>query len=513
MRTGGFLYVDKTRFIYQLVQGAGFYFLSRPRRFGKSLLASTLKYLFQGRKDLFEGLWIADHYDWTQKHPVLLISFTTVPYREEGLPKGLSDTLDRIAAENSISLAQSSAQGKFLELILSMSAAGPVVVLIDEYDKPILDYLDDQPQATANRDFLRGFYGILKDTALAPHLRLVFLTGVSKFSKVSVFSELNNLSDLTMHPAYATLLGITQEELERDFSPFIDRLAESEAILRGAILKKMKTWYNGYSWDGVHFVYNPFSLLNLFDTYKFDNYWFSSGTPSFLIKTIKNRAEPLEHLDELEVPNEFFQKFDIETPDLHALMFQTGYLTIKHKTRLGETELYSLGYPNQEVQHAFNYHLLEGFADKSLGKVSDMVIKIQRALLKNDLETFIAQLRAIFADIDYHLQPREQKSPTQADAMWEGYFHSLTYLLLSLIGINIRTEVSKHKGRMDALIQTDQYIYIIEFKIGNAWEALEQIKKSDYAAAYAGQGKSVVLLAIGFDKTEKNVQDWLSEMC
>jgi hypothetical protein len=341
-------------------------------------------------------------------------------------------------------------------------------------------------------------------------LEMVFLTGVSKFSKISIFSELNNLDDLTTAPAFSTALGITQEELEREFAPHIMALSEDEGISAVELLSKMKHWYNGYSWDAQNFVYNPFSLLNLFKNNKFDNYWFASGTPAFLINTLKSNHEPIQDIEKIEVPNEFFQKFDIEKPDLHALMFQTGYLTMKSRERLFGQDIYTLSFPNHEVQSAFHYHLLEGFANKSLGKVSDMVVKIQRALQTSDLPAFILQLKAMFADIDYHLQPRELADKKKEAALWEGYFHSLTYLMLMLIGINIHTEVSKHKGRMDALIQTDKFIYIIEFKIGTAITALQQIKDSEYAASFAGQEKPVILLGIGFDKISKNVKTWKS---
>jgi len=502
------IYVDKTRELKSLLDSSKYYFFSRPRRFGKSLLCSTLQYLFQGRKALFEGLWIHDQQDWSKTNPVLFFSFVRVAYKESGLHDALCRTLDALATEQRLALQSQTPTEKFRELIEKMSAGGQVVVLIDEYDKPIIDYLNDTAVAAANRELLKGFYGILKDTSLMARLRLVFITGVSKFSRVSLFSDLNHLSDISMHKDYATLTGITQTELEAHFSPYIDRLAKEEELSREALLAKMKRWYNGYSWDGVHFVYNPFSLLRFFDARRFDNYWFDSATPTMLVNAIRDSRQPVEDFEQLSVDDSFFKKFDIEDIDLKVLMFQTGYLTVKSVEKFEEETIYHLAYPNEEVHKSFVRHLLESYTRKNTSSTSEMMVKIKRALYNKDVATFIFQIKAMFADISYQMLPREQEDAEKVAELWEGYFQFMIYLLLSLIGVNIQTEISKHKGRMDAAIQTDRFIYILEFKIGTAAEGMEQIVRQEYALYYQTTGKPITLIAIGFDKKNRNVKDW-----
>lgn len=508
---GNAVYVDKTREIFQLVEREGFYFLARPRRFGKSLLCSTMQYLFEGRKELFEGLWIYDHYDWAKKHPVLYLSFAGMDYRIQGLEGALSDAMNQMAARQGLQLSAGSAQAKFKELIEKMSVNGSVAVLIDEYDKPIIDYLEDTPQAVANRGLLKSFYGILKDNTVMKNLRLVFITGVSKFSKVSLFSDLNHLSDISLDEEAATLTGITQVELEKYFGDWITLVQEKEGMTREAILAKIKNWYNGYSWDGEHFVYNPFSLLCFFQKKRFDNYWFDTGTPTMLVNAIRNSRAPLEDFEQVTVDNSFFKKFDIENIDLRTIMFQTGYLTIKSIELLGAENVYNLSYPNEEVTKAFHRYLIEGFTFKLNSQMGNIIIKIKKALIGHDVGLFIQQLTAVFSDISYHLLPREQESPEKTAVLWEGYFQSIIYLLLSLIGVSVQTEITKSKGRMDAVIQTDRFIYILEFKLGDPEPGMAQIKEKQYAASFVGKDKTITLLAIGFDPIERNVGRWLVE--
>ena len=346
---GDYIYVDKTKLIAELIEGK-YYFLSRPRRFGKSLLVDTLKQIFLGNKELFKGLWIENQIDW-QPYPVIHIDFNQVSYKDQGLREGLKNMVAQVAGEHQITLASSDLKEQFIQLIKDLYAAyrQPVVMLIDEYDKPIIDYLDNIPQAVENREILKTFYSPVKP--LDPYLKFVLITGVSKFSHVSIFSDLNNLNDITTHPRYAQMLGITWEEIETNFSEYLEELHKDYGDETRALIKH---WYDGYSWDGRHFVYNPFSVLNLFDKYKFANYWFRTGTPTFLTKLVKTGNFNVPEFEQLVTTSSVLDKFEIENIELAGILFQTGYLTIKKK----EGEYYILGYPNHEVRQSWFEHLL-----------------------------------------------------------------------------------------------------------------------------------------------------------
>ncbi len=350
LREGGFLYIDKTESIYQLSAHSGYYFLSRPRRFGKSLLVSTMRELFLGSKELFEGLWIEDKWDWERRHPVLHIPFSSLGYKSLGLERALQELLDEVIETYDLEVNEEALEKKFREVLESLSKKeNEVVLLIDEYDKPIIDYLGNKiEQAKTNQQILKNFYSVIKDSD--PHLRLVFITGVSKFSKVSIFSDLNNLEDLTLSDYLtAGMMGYTQEELEYYFKDYIPPTAEALNFSEEELLLKVKEWYNGYSWDGKNFVYNPFSILNFFKKRAFHNFWFHTATPSFLIKLLKEK--PYYQFDNLEVGEAAFESFELDNIDVVALLFQTGYLTIKS---VDEFHIYTLGYPNREVRQSMS---------------------------------------------------------------------------------------------------------------------------------------------------------------
>ncbi|RMG83028.1 MAG: AAA family ATPase, partial [Bacteroidetes bacterium] len=287
IRENDLLYVDKTEAICNLINAGKYFFLSRPRRFGKSLTLSTIKALFQGNKDLFRGLWAEKNHDWKTTHPVVHFSFSSIGYKELGLENALHRQLDELAGDFHIVLTEEGLSRRFREFIKKLAADHQVVLLIDEYDKPIIDYLDDMPQARANQQMLKTFYSVLKDAD--PYIRFLLITGVSKFSKVSIFSELNNLTDLTLHPRFSTLTGYTQGELEYYFAEDIDALTDILALDRNELVDLIKEWYDGYSWDGKNFLYNPYSILSFFDRGQFGNFWFSTGTPTFLIKLLKEK--------------------------------------------------------------------------------------------------------------------------------------------------------------------------------------------------------------------------------
>lgn len=352
---GGFIYVDKTEYIHSLFANGGqYYFLSRPRRFGKSLLVSTLKEIFSGNKELFKGLWIYDKIAW-KKHPIIHIDFLGLKYSSK---KELAETLDYLVEENAgahrLKLQEKSYDKKFKELIIRLSQKNRVVVLIDEYDKPIIDFVDNEKLALENRDILRSFYSTIKGAD--EYLQFAFFTGVSKFSRVSVFSGLNNLNDITMDERYATMLGYTQGELESYFQGRIEQMAAGWGISQGELLAKIREWYNGYSWQGKDFVYNPFSILQFFDKKSFDNYWFSSGTPTFLVKKIKEFDIDTERFEKYETNQFLFDSYDIDRMNVFSLLFQTGYLTVKAiKETSSGSRIYELSYPNREVKESLNH--------------------------------------------------------------------------------------------------------------------------------------------------------------
>lgn len=343
---GNYLYIDKTEAIHTLIDSGKYYFLSRPRRFGKSLTLSTIQAIYEGRKALFSGLWVEDQWDWTQKKPVILLSFSSIGYHHLGLVDALRAELALMSRDFSIHLTESSIDRQFKELIRKIAERyGKVVLLIDEYDKPLIDYLDDIDQAKANQKILKNFYSVIKDSD--PYLELMLITGISKFSKVSIFSDLNNLYDISQDYRFATLLGYTQEELEHYFQPYMPLIEQRLRLDRPALLAKLKHWYNGYSWDAEHFVYNPFSILNVFQAARFANFWFETGTPTFLVKLI--RREWLYDMSEVEISDHSFVSYDLEHLQAIPILLQTGYLTIKSHDEYG---LYQLDYPNAEVKES-----------------------------------------------------------------------------------------------------------------------------------------------------------------
>ncbi len=389
MRTENYLYVDKTRHIYRMITEGTFYFLSRPRRFGKSLLVSTLDCLFQGRKDMFEGLWIAEQRDWDwQPHPVVMLDFNLIPGdTPEQLQHYLAQQLEDIADEADISLQSDLPAILFKRLIVKLykKTGKPVVVLIDEYDKRIIEHLGKGREhleiAKANRDVLKQFFGVLKGQSVSSKLRLVFLTGVSRFSKISLFSDLNNLRDISMVEPYADMLGYTQEELEVCFAKPIVRLAEKFGWTTFQVFAALARKYNGYRFsDALVRVYNPFSVLNALNDSALRDYWFESATPSFLVNLLRQEQYNLPEIEELQVSRTIFTNFELESLWPEALLYQTGYLTIQDV----QDGIYTLNYPNQEVKHAFSEALLFGLAAEGSSAISSQVLRLPGYLKQED---------------------------------------------------------------------------------------------------------------------------------
>jgi len=496
-----YIYVDKTKPIHDLfARGGKYYFLSRPRRFGKSVLISTLAEIFSGNKELFKGLWIYDKIPWTQ-YPVIHLDLSKVTFKTPAiLEKALDTRVEKIAADFNVQVDHRLfLKEKFEQLVEKISQKQKAVILVDEYDKPLIDYIETGKIETAKkiRDVLKSFYSVIK--GLDAHLRFVFITGVSKFSRVSVFSDLNNLVDITLDAKYSTLLGYTEAELQHYFSPYIIQMAEKRGISTGNLIESIRKWYNGYSWDGENFVYNPFSILNLFDSSNFKNFWFSTGTPTFLIKLIKNRkSEPME-FENLPVKSYTFDSYDIENLDIVALLFQTGYLTVKKITVEDLVETYHLSYPNQEVRDSFLSHLFVEYTRKDIDFGTRLLERLRNAVKAGDIDGFIQEIKSLLASIPYRIFMGKR----------EAYYHSLIYLILKLSGASVRCEDPTNLGRIDAVVETGNKIYIMEFKMGSEQEALAQIKEMKYYEKYLNSGKEIVLLGIGFDAGKRNIGNYL----
>ncbi|MCB0535581.1 MAG: AAA family ATPase [Saprospiraceae bacterium] len=491
LREGDYLYVDKTKHIDQLVSSGQYYFLSRPRRFGKSLLISTLRELFLGNQELFKGLWIENQYDW-QPGPVIHIAFNTLDYRNLGLEVVISEHLQKVAESYDCEIHGRSAKQLFQSLIQQLATQGKVAMLIDEYDKPIIDYLDDLPQARENRDVLKNFYSVIKEAD--PFLRFVFITGVSKFSKVSIFSDLNNLEDITISQQFNTLAGYTQAELEKNFASRIDELAEDFGEGREALLARIRDWYNGYNWTGAERLYNPFSILNFFKRGQFQNFWFATGTPTFLVKILREGWH--YQLEKLNAGSILLDSMQLENPDYRGLLLQTGYLTI-----LGQPtyNVYTLGYPNQEVKDSLLQHLSDAFAFRSGGNAAPAVMQLKETLEANDLLLFFKHLDGLYASIPERIF-REKT---------EAAYHAVLYTTLSLLGFHIRCEVATGEGYADAVIETATHIYVMEFKVGHSpQEALEQVRRRRYTAAYQTNPKNVLAVGVCFSTEFKGVEEW-----
>lgn len=503
MRTQGYLYVDKTSWIYRMVTQGMYYFLSRPRRFGKSLLVSTLSNLFQGRKDLFEGLWIADHGDWDwQTHPVISLDFNEIPHETpEELKQGLTFALKNIAQSYQVSFETPLIGLQFQELIFSLhqKTEMPVAVLIDEYDKPMIDHLGKGDEhlaiAKANRDILKSFFGILKGINVSSRLRFVFLTGISRFSKVSIFSELNNLDDISMSDRYTELLGYTQEELETCFHEKIDQLAQKFGWSDEKTVSKLARQYNGYRFARKDVcVYNPFSILKAFSELDFGNYWFETGTPSFLIQLLTQRDYNLPEIEWLAMDHSM-TAYSLEHVDPKVLLFQTGYVTIKDVRQ----SVYVLGYPNQEVKQAFLKHLLSARIDEEEQPIYSHIAQLAEYLKTEDFDAFFETMTTLFASIPYDIQTKRD----------EAYFHTLFYLMLSASGADAQSSVLTSKGRIDLAVLFPEKIYIIEFKCNQSPEtAIQQIQQKGYAEKYQRSGKTLILIGINFSPETRNIAEW-----
>ncbi len=495
-------YVDKTPLIRDLIERGDHWFLSRPRRFGKSLLVDTIKALFEGQEALFRGLAIHGHWDWSVTHPVVRLSFDRRYDRPEDIERSIANQLGLI--EHAVGLeplADADAAPERLQTLLyhlHHKTGQRVVILVDEYDKPILDALSDPDRARANRDYLRGVYGIIKGAA--EHVRFVFVTGVSMFSKVSLFSDPDNLKDISLDPRYATLCGYTDADLDTVFAPELAGL-DREAI---------RTWYNGYHWLGDARLYNPFDVLLLLNDRKFKPYWFQTGSPRFLFETLKRKSVSPLDLEGCLADESLVSKFDVDDIGAEALLFQTGYLTITDEEQEGFNTLYRLDYPNQEVRISLNQGLLQ-YLGKTVTDVVDQGRGLRSSLETHDFAGFAATLKAWLASIPY------QWHTTGDLARYEAWYASLLHMAFRSIGVDVRGEAATSHGRADMVVSLGEQVFILEFRMADGPDAAEatlaaaftQMHGRGYADTY--RDRTVHLVAIACGREARNLLEVRAE--
>ena len=520
LREKRFLYVDKTEYLSRLVNNGKVYFLSRPRRFGKSLFLSTLAAYFLGQKELFKGLYlekaeeeaaVQEGREAWQEYPVLYLDFNTGNY-------GASDDLT-INLNNHLCKWEELYGSKPSEQNFPLRFAGllerayqqtgkQVVILVDEYDKPLLQTMGVNEELNEKyRNTLKAFYSVIK--TCDQYIRFAFLTGVTKFSKISIFSDLNNLNDISLLPKYAGICGISQSELESTFAPEIEALAQANELTYDETLKQLKQNYDGYCFARAsENMYNPFSLLRVFDGQIFQSYWFSTGTPTFLVNYLKEAHYYIPDLNEnVELDEDGLQTYRAIPEDTLPILFQAGYLTIKEYIK--DVRLYRLGFPNDEVRYGFLHNLLPAYSDIPFGQTGVWVGRFVQDIRKGKVDCFMERMQALIAGIPYdnftekNLKLREQN------------YQTAVYLVFALMGQFVQTEVQCSTGRSDAVVITADTVYIFEFKLfsnGSAEDAVNQIKENNYAAKYKTDGKKIVLIGAGFDEKTKTIKDWKTEV-
>jgi len=498
LREKGCYYVDKTPLIAELIERGDHYFLSRPRRFGKSLLLDTLRELFAGNEELFRGLAIHERWDWSAPHPVVRLSFGGKNNEPGDLEDSCLKQLEIIERDFELDPAPSRDKGpeRFMDLLhrLHHKTGKQVVVLVDEYDKPILDVLDNPEMAEANRGYLRGFYGVIKDNA--EHVRFVFVTGISMSTKVSLFSGLNNLRNISLDPRFATICGYTDRDLDTVFAPELDGLDRDE----------IRRWYNGYHWLGEEKLYNPYDILLLFSDRTFKAHWYETGTPDVLYRQVlREKRNPME-LERLAADAELLSSFDVGDVDLRALMFQAGYLTIGREEHLGPDRLFSLEFPNLEVRLSFSKGLLA-----HAGQDRVEVIRSGNALLEllgaGDFEGFAERLKTYLAGV-----PHQWYDAGGIDR-FEAHYASMLYLCFRAVGADLAVEDSSNHGRADMVVFHAGQVFVLEFKMAADGEppeaaldrAIKQMRQRGYAEKYRGRGNPTHLLAAVFSQNQRNL--------
>ncbi|EPF28345.1 AAA family ATPase [Treponema medium] len=519
LREKGFLYVDKTEYLFRLVNSSKVYFLSRPRRFGKSLFLSTLAAYFLGQKELFKGLYlekaeeeqaVSENRAAWQEYPVLYLDFNTKNYTDEqALVDILNLHLDEWEAHYSIPKTAAAPEDRFrlLTAALFKQTGKQVVILVDEYDKPLLQTMVvNEALNEQYRNELKAFYSVIK--TCDEYIRFAFLTGVTKFSKISIFSDLNNLRDISLEKHYAGICGMSQKELETNFQPEIQVLADSQDLTYQETLTALQQWYDGYCFAPAgEGMYNPFSLLNAFAKERFGSYWFETGTPTFLVNYLKEAHYFIPDLDGQVVLTESeLQTYRAIAQEPFPILFQSGYLTIKEYIK--EARLYRLGFPNDEVRYGFLENLLPAYAAVPFGETGKSVWQFVEDVRKGNVNGFMERMQSLIAGISYdNFSSKELK-------LREQNYQTAVYLIFKLMGQFVQTEVHCSTGRSDCVVCTADTVYLFEFKLsgnGSAEDALAQIQKQNYAAKYKMDGKKIVLIGAGFEEATRTIKDWKVE--
>ena len=498
LRNGGYVYVDKTDKIYSLASSGKYYFLSRPRRFGKSLLVSTMAAYFQGKRELFRGLAMETLEKEWKEYPVLHLDLSGASYTSrEVLDSKLANALDIWERLYDIQKRYSAASVRFANVIdAACEATGQqTVILIDEYDKPIIDNLDDPELQEYYRSALQGFYSVLKSKD--GQIRFGFLTGVTKIGKMSVFSGLNNLNDISMESGYADICGISEDDLHKYFTESVSELAEANGMSEGQCYDRLAEMYDGYHFcrkgDGM---YNPFSLLNTFKKREFNEYWIETGTPSFLVKIMQRTSYDITHLTDEEVDSSLLSTVNTVFENPIPLLYQSGYLTITGYDP--EFALYRLGFPNREVKTGFLNFIFQYYVPGETTSGMTLISKMARALRGGKPEEMMKLLEALFARANYQIQGNAEKD-----------FQYAMYIIFELLGEYVQTEKQTSNGRIDILLQTKDYVYIMELKVdGSADEALKQIEEKGYDRPFSADPRRLFRIGVSFSSANRRIDEW-----
>ena len=519
MRSDKYLYVDKTRYIFNLACTSSPYFLSRPRRFGKSLFLSTLKAYFLGQKELFKGLYLEKAEEkraeiekteaWIE-YPVFYLDFNVGRYDLEG---ALAESLDYFLRkqEKIYELKnEGDSFGKRFQSLIETAynkTGRQVVILVDEYDKPLLQTMGVNEALNEEfRNTLKAFYSVIK--TCDQYIRFAFLTGVTKFSKVSIFSDLNNLQDISMLNDYAEICGLTQAEIEKTFKPEIERLAKNTKNSYDKMLEELKKRYDGYKFSVLgESVYNPFSILNTFNSGELKNYWFATGTPTFLVNYLKDAYYNIPDLDgKVELNETGIELYRADAKNPLPILFQSGYLTIKEY--IEEVNMYRLGFPNDEVRYGFLENLFPSYSSLRPDETGVAIWKFVEDIRAGNVDSFMERMQAIIAGVPYDNLPKDKLK------LREQNYQTAVYLIFKLMGQFIETEIHCAKGRADCIVHTKDTIYIFEFKLmsaGSADDAIAQIKEKGYAAQFKAEGKKIILIGSSFDEEERTIGEWKTE--
>ncbi|MBO5182673.1 MAG: ATP-binding protein [Paraprevotella sp.] len=499
LRKDDYLYVDKTAFVYKLVTTGRYYFLSRPRRFGKSLLLSTLHAYFEGKRELFEGLAISNLEQKWEAYPILHLDLNTRNYKDaEALPGILNEYLEKWEAIYGDEKKNRVLEERFTYVIEQAFAktGQRVVILVDEYDKPMLQAIGNEALQEAYRNTLKAFYGALK--SCDQYIKFAMLTGVTKFGKVSVFSDLNNLKDISMRKDYHEICGITEQELQDNFQPYVSRMADELEMSAEEVLKKLARLYDGY-----HFVpnspglYNPFSVLNAFDANAFGSYWFETGTPTYLVQLLQLHNYSLERMANEYVTEDILNSVDVASTNPIPVIYQSGYLTIKGYEP--EFRNYRLGFPNEEVEDGFFRFLLPYYASVNRTETAFHIQKFVEEMRTGQPEAFLNRLTCFFADTPYELIKDR-----------ENHYQNVLFILCKLLGVYVRAEYRTSQGRIDLVLQPKDYTYIIECKLdGTAEQALQQISDKSYALPFSTGDTKVFRIGLNFSSETRNIEKWV----